>query len=61
MADDYSTEGLLRTFNETLNNLDSINSVENRLRRMRFALDNTYLKQIERIEEKINQLQFSEK
>jgi hypothetical protein len=60
MGEDSSTEELLNTFKDTLNNLDTVNNLENKIRRIQFGLDNTYLKQIMRIEEKINQLQFSE-
>ncbi len=56
MATTYKNNELPLLFKQVVGNLAFWNSVEKQQERKAFALDNTYLKQIIRIEEKINQL-----
>lgn len=50
MVDEMHNEKLPDLFKKVINNLDYYNSSEKQIKRIEFALDNTYEKQIERIE-----------
>jgi hypothetical protein len=47
-------------FKKVIQNLDQYNSQENQKRRVAFATDNTYLRQLSKIEKKLNQLKIHE-
>lgn len=56
MMNDKNNELLPELFNKVINNIKYYNSAELRKKRIEFALDNTYVKQIERIEQIIQKL-----
>lgn len=56
MVDEMHNEHLPALFKKVIHNLEYYNSPELQQKRIEYALDNTYEKQIKRIEERINQL-----
>lgn len=56
MVDEMHNENLPALFKKVIQNLNHYNSPELQKKRIEFALDNTYKKQIERIEKHINNL-----
>ena len=54
MLNDKNTTNLIELFREVMQNVSFYNSIEYQNKRIRFALSNTYAKQIEIIESAIN-------